>query len=427
MPAPAVFNTDHPEIFRLKALYWADAFDTACYFDSNHYPDPYSAFDVFIAAGSRETIKSNAGDAFAGLDTFIEGRQAFIPGYVAYDLKNELEGLRSENEDHLEFPDLHFFIPETTILVKGNEVQILGENVDLVWRNINSTVVHEPPASQSVAIKARFSKEEYQEAVKNIIGHIRRGDIYEINFCQEFYAEQAEISPVDVFTRLNTVSPTPFACYFRTGDHFIISATPERFLSRRGEKLISQPIKGTYARNPDQAKDAGQKENLRADEKELTENVMIVDLVRNDLTKSAKPGTVKVEELFGVYSFTQVHQLISTIVCRKAEGLSNSRIIANTFPMGSMTGAPKINAMILAEKYEKSKRGVYSGAVGYFGPDGDFDFNVIIRTLLYNRKNKYLSFHTGGAITIDSDPEKEYGECLLKARAILEVLQGNKE
>jgi len=225
---------------------------------------------------------------------------------------------------------------------------------------------------------------------------------------------------------LNKLSPTPFANYFKINDHYIISATPERFLSRRGRKLISQPIKGTSSRNSDFIKDTEQKEALYSNEKERAENVMIVDLVRNDLTKSAKQGTVRVEELFGVYSFKQVHQMISTVVCDLDENLSNAKIISNTFPMGSMTGAPKISAMQLAEKYESSKRGVYSGAVGYFAPNADFDFNVVIRTLLYNAKNKYLSFHVGSAITLDSDPEGEYEECLLKGKAIIDVLTSVK-
>jgi para-aminobenzoate synthetase component 1 len=243
-----------------------------------------------------------------------------------------------------------------------------------------------------------------------------------MNFCQEFYSEDAVINPLELFTELNNLSPTPFANYFKIDNQYIISATPERFLSRRGNKLISQPIKGTSSRNSDSKRDRMQKEELLLNEKERAENVMIVDLVRNDLTKSAKQGTVRVEELFGIYSFKQVHQMISTVVCERHENLSNPRIIANTFPMGSMTGAPKIMAMQLAEKYERSKRGVYSGAIGYFAPDGDFDFNVVIRTILYNKDQKYLSFHVGSAITLDSDPEKEYEECLLKGKAIRAVL-----
>lgn len=418
-----MFIASDPDTFKLKALLWANSFDDVCYFDSNHYSDPYTAFDSLIAAGAKKKISASPGNSFQELDDFLADMKGFIPGYFAYDLKNQLENLHSSNPDYLGFPELYFFIPETTILIKGSKIEISSIDSQATWESINNWIIKTAHVTRPVEIKSRFTKSEYKSTVDEIKDHIRRGDIYEINFCQEFYAENADIDPLATFIRLNKISPTPFSGFMKMGQHYIISATPERFLSRRGLKLISQPIKGTRARHKDKQKDEDQKKNLQIDEKELAENVMIVDLVRNDLTKSARPGTVKVEELFGVYSFKQVHQLISTIVCARAEGLSNPQIIANTFPMGSMTGAPKISAMVLAEKYERSKRGVYSGALGYFAPNGDFDFNVVIRTLLYNRQNKYLSFHTGGAITIDSDPEQEYDECVLKAEAILQVLK----
>ena len=427
MPVTKVFITSDPDTFKVHALHWANTHDEVCYFDSNHHPDPYTVFDVFIAAGAKEKFMLPAGRAFQQLEDFLKDKTGFIPGYFSYDLKNELEDLQSNNPDHLGFPDLCFFAPETTILIKGTEVQINNSDPEATWEIINNYNIPIPPVTRPVNINSRFSRTEYEQAVIEIKAHIKRGDIYEINFCQEFYAEDAEIDPLNTFIRLNKNSPTPFSSYLKFDQHYIISATPERFLSRRGQKLISQPIKGTSARSTDVVKDDAQKMNLQSDEKERAENVMIVDLVRNDLTKSAKPGTVKVEELFGIYSFKQVHQLISTVVCEIQESLSNPQIISNTFPMGSMTGAPKISAMVLAENFERSKRGVYSGAVGYFNPNGDFDFNVIIRTLLYNKANKYLSFHTGGAITIDSDPGKEYDECLLKAKAIMEVLKQIKK
>lgn len=417
-----VFNTSDPDTFKIKALHWANSFDTACYFDSNNYSDPYSVFDCFIASGVERKIILNAGNAFGKLEEFLSQSETFIPGYFAYDLKNEIEDLNSLNEDHLGFPDLNFFTPQNTLLIKGRKVEIHSKDPDSTWKTINNLHTSSNSKALNIKVQARFTKSEYEKTVDEIKKHIHRGDIYEINLCQEFYAENTEIDPLDIFIRLNKISPTPFSSFFKAEHRYIISATPERFLSRRGDKLISQPIKGTYARNPDKEKDKFQKDSLLHDEKERTENVMIVDLVRNDLTKSAKAGTVKVEELFGVYSFKQVHQLISTVICERDEKLSNTEIITNTFPMGSMTGAPKINAMLLAEQYERSKRGVYSGAVGYFAPNGDFDFSVVIRTLLYNDENKYLSFHTGGAITLDSDPEEEYEECILKAQAILEVL-----
>ncbi|SKB29012.1 anthranilate synthase component I family protein [Daejeonella lutea] len=422
MPVPKVFASSDPDTFKLKALHWANSFDDVCYFDSNHYSDPYTAFDTLVAAGAKRKISTSSGNSFQELENFLAHNAGFIPGYFSYDLKNELEDLHSSNPDNLDFPELYFFIPEYTILVKGSEVSITGTDCEVIWTNINNMIIDSTQTVSPISIQSRFSKDEYESTVEKLKEHIRRGDIYEINFCQEFFAENAEINPLSIFIRLNTISPTPFSCYMKVGERYIMSATPERFLSRRGDKLISQPIKGTSARNSNKILDDDMKKHLQSDEKELAENVMIVDLVRNDLTKSARPGTVKVEELFGIYSFKQVHQLISTVVCEKAEDLTNSRVIANTFPMGSMTGAPKIRAMALAEKYERSKRGVYSGAVGYFAPNGDFDFNVVIRTLLYNKENKYLSFHTGGAITIDSNPEKEHEECILKAQAIMEVL-----
>ena len=418
-----VFYTDNPDTLKSNALAWANTFRTACYFESNGFSDPYSVFDVLIGVGSLKEISGSEADLLGQMNQFLSQHKGFIPGYFSYDLKNKIEDLKSGNQDYLNFPDLHFFVPEHTILIKDNEVSINSSSAEEVWDLINQNQPFNAPLKQEkLEIENRYSKEEYIHTVEKIKSHIRRGDIYEINFCQEFYFENAVINPLDVFTRLNNLSPTPFSAYFKIDEQYIISATPERFISRRGSKLISQPIKGTTSRNTDALQDEQLKEELLKNEKERAENVMIVDLVRNDLTRSAKPGTVKVEELFGLYSFKQVHQMISTIVCEANEDLSNMEIICNTFPMGSMTGAPKISAMQLAEKYERSRRGVYSGALGYFAPDGNFDFNVVIRTLLYNEKSKYLSFHVGSAITLDSDPEKEYEECVLKGKAIREVL-----
>jgi len=418
-----VFYTDDTDTFKSKALLWADSFNTACFFDSNNFSDPYSAFGVYIGAGKVAELTDSDKSSFVALEHFLNSNQGYIPGYFSYDLKNEVENLNSENPDNLEFAKIYFFLPKHSILIRNNEISIFSDDADEVWHSINQTVLNQSKEQVSAPkLRGRFNRNEYIQTVREIQKHIQRGDIYEMNFCQEFYSEDVEINPLELFTELNNLSPTPFANYFKIDDHYIISATPERFLSRRGNKLISQPIKGTSSRNSDSTKDRLQKEELLLNEKERAENVMIVDLVRNDLTKSAKPGTVRVEELFGIYSFKQVHQMISTVVCELRENLSNPKIIANTFPMGSMTGAPKIKAMQLADKYERSQRGVYSGAIGYFAPDGDFDFNVVIRTILYNRKQKYLSFHVGSAITLDSDPEKEYEECLLKGKAIRAVL-----
>ncbi len=349
-----------------------------------------------------------------------------MTGFLTYDLKNEVEKLSSSNIDQLHFPDLYFFVPEHIILIKSGKIEVISSNTEQVLKEIEAQAAHIANDPNNINLRARFSKEEYIETVKKVKDYINRGDIYVTNFCQEFYAEDAIINPLSIFLKLNEISPNPFTAFLKLKDKYIISASPERFLAKRDDKLISQPIKGTSKRYTDTIEDEQSKQTLRAHSKELQENVMIVDLVRNDLTKSAKAGTVNTEELFGIYSFNQVHQMISTVVCDLREDVSDVQAIKNSFPMGSMTGAPKISAMQLMEQYEGTKRGVYSGAIGYFGPDGDFDFNVVIRTLLYNESEKYLSFHVGSAITYHADPEKEYEECLLKAQAILEVL-GQRE
>jgi para-aminobenzoate synthetase component 1 len=408
-------------LFKQKALQWAATFTSCCYLDSNSYNDSYSKFDTLIAAGAKDSVTANIGDAFTALEAFRVKHPGWLTGFFSYDLKNEVEELTSDNPDHLHFPDLYFFAPQYLILINDGEVQIIADEAQHILDSIERQVISDYHTN-NINLQSRLSKEDYINTVNNIKNHITRGDIYVTNFCQEFFADNAQIDPVATFLQLNRVSPTPFGTFYKWENNYILCASPERFLAKRGSKLVSQPIKGTAKRGATGAEDEAIKEQLHTSTKELQENVMIVDLVRNDLTHSAKPGTVKTEELFGIYTFNQVHQMISTVVCELQDDLSPIAAIRNTFPMGSMTGAPKISAMRLMEQYERSKRGVYSGAIGYFSPDGDFDFNVVIRTLLYNATDRYLSFHAGGAITYFADAEKEYEECLLKAKAILEVL-----
>jgi para-aminobenzoate synthetase component 1 len=413
---------DHP-FFKHKALQWASSFDVCCCLDSNNFSDPYSKFDVLIAAGAKDKLIAKSGNAFDQLDLFRKKNPGWITGFFGYDLKNEIEDLTSSNPDQLGFPGLCFFVPRHVIIWRGNKIEIIADDPDEVLKSIEQqNLPVETKGSYPVTIKSRLDKAAYLNKVNGIKAHIARGDIYVTNFCQEFFAENASIDPLNTFLQLSKISPNPFSAFFKWKDNYILCASPERFLAKRGNKLISQPIKGTAKRGVTAEEDENYKQQLRNHAKEQQENVMIVDLVRNDLTRSASPGTVKTEELFGIYSFQQVHQMISTVVCELQEGISAVTAIKNTFPMGSMTGAPKISAMRLMEQFEESRRGVYSGAIGYFSPDNDFDFNVVIRTLLYNKKNKYLSFHAGSAITHNADAEKEYEECLLKAKAILEVL-----
>ena len=417
-----IFSLNDIQLFKDKALQWASSFDTICYLDSNNFPDKYSKFDALIAVGAKSSLTVNSGNAFEQLKKFRSENPGLITGFLGYDLKNELESLTSSNPDELDFPDLYFFAPEHLILLRGSQIEIFSDNEQLVLNNIQNIEINSGEKSSPINIQSKFSKAEYLDAANKIKQHISRGDIYVTNFCQEFFAENAIIDPLTVFSKLNTISPNPFAGFFKWNNNYILSASPERFLAKRDDKLISQPIKGTAKRGKTLEEDEIIKQQLRNHTKELQENVMIVDLVRNDLTRSAKQGTVTVEELFEIHSFNQLHQMISTVVCEIEDGLTPIDAVRNTFPMGSMTGAPKISAMRLMEDFERSKRGVYSGAMGYFSPDGDFDFNVVIRTILYNAKKKYLSFQVGSAITYHADAEQEYEECLLKAKAILQVL-----
>ena len=405
-----------------KALQWALSFNVCCYLDSNNFTDQHSKFSKLIAVGIKAEVMERSGNAFEQLSEFREMHPGWLCGFLGYDLKTEIENLSSSNQDYLGFPELYFFVPLHVMIIKENSVEIIADNAILLLEAIEKQVLKPVAESVSINIRQRFTKPVYINAVNQIKESINRGDIYVTNFCQEFFADDAEIDPLSVFLRFNKISPAPFTAFLKLNEKYILSASPERFLAKRSNRLISQPIKGTAKRGQNFEEDEVIKQDLRINTKELQENVMIVDLVRNDLTRSANPGTVKTDELFGIYSFEQVHQMISTVSCEIRDGISPVKAIKNAFPMGSMTGAPKISAMELMEQFEQSKRGVYSGAIGYFSPDDDFDFNVVIRTLLYNQESKYLSFQAGSAITFHADAEKEYDECLLKVKGIMEAL-----
>lgn len=416
-------------------------FERVCVFNSNLQTNKnnYLQTDRIIALGStQELIISKAENTLEQLQEFYDQKKGWLFGYLTYDLKNELEQLHSKNPDGLAFPLLHFFAPkvviqfDTTVASVTYDTDFISEaEVDEIYNlAVNSPMSSSTSTRQALLkeelkknnIQSKITKQEYIDSVTQLKQHIRKGDIYEVNFCQEFFAKNASINTVDTYEKLNAISHAPFTAYYKFGKQYLICASPERFLQKRSNTLIAQPIKGTTKRSSIKTEDEKLKQELQNSEKERSENVMIVDLVRNDLARIAKPGTVNVNELFGIYSFKQLHHMISTITCEIKKDVSFTDIIKNTFPMGSMTGAPKVSAMKLIEHFESSKRGLYSGALGYIDPEGDFDFNVVIRSILYNEENKYLSFMVGSAITDKSDAEKEYEECLLKAKAMFEVL-----
>ena len=470
------YTLENPKKFKQQLLSWSSQFSELAWLDSNDYPRQEAAFDAILAAQAFTLIKTDYHDAFEKLKEYQETIADWIFGYLSYDLKNDVEELNSNNYDGLEFPDLYFFQPAKLIQIVNDKAvfhylkmvddemdsdfEEIGlvesgerreESPDLVEsgerreksqgvekedrgqraedrrvesgeKRVESTDAGEAVSGYVNRIVPRISKEQYLEKVNKMLSYIHRGDIYEANFCQEFFAENREIEPMQVFRKLNDISISPFAVYLKLGENYLLSASPERYIKKKDQKIYSQPIKGTAPRSANLEEDAKIAENLANDPKERSENIMIVDLVRNDLSRIAKKGSVKVEELCKVYSFKQVHQMISTISAEVDEVIPAVEILRSTFPMGSMTGAPKISAMKIIEELEETKRGLYSGAVGYFTPQGDFDFNVVIRSILYNSARKYVSFSVGGAITSKSVPEKEYEECLLKARAMRQVL-----
>lgn len=408
-----------------KVLNWTKQFNTFCFLDNHQYQIHPHSLECILAAGSRRQLQADAGNALEQLQNFIDVKPSWLFGHLGYDLKNEIEQLSSSNPDAIKFPDLFFFEPEVIIRLTEKQLIIEAEEPALIFSSIQNTLPgknHLP--EQSVPIQSRLSRSEYISIVRELKNHILRGDCYEINFCQEFYAIGAETDPVAVYKKLSKLSPNPFSALYRVNDQWLICASPERFIKKEASKILSQPIKGTSKRILNNgAADTLNKDALKNSSKDRSENVMVVDLVRNDLAKVCVEGSVKVDELYGIYSFPQVHQMISTVSGELKESISFTEIIKAAFPMGSMTGAPKKRVMELIENYEQTKRGIFSGAVGYISPSGDFDFNVVIRSIMYNTAEKYLSFQAGSGITFYSDPENEWEECLMKAEALKSVLE----
>lgn len=418
-------------LFKEQLLYWSNQFREVVVLDSsieNNENQLYKSYDLIVAVEAFTSIQTDYEKAFEDLYQYQSKANDWLFGYLSYDLKNDVEHLTSQNFDGLDFPDLYFFQPKKIFLLKGNnlEIQYLNmcdDEVDFDFEEITQSQKSKGESQKAaINIEQRISKENYLKKVEKMLSHIHRGDIYEANFCMEFFAEEVNIQPETIYQKLNEISSPPFAVYFKKNKHYLLSASPERYLKKEGEKVISQPIKGTAKRNFDLELDEQNKNELEQNPKERSENIMIVDLVRNDLSHTATKGSVQVEELCKIYTFKQVHQMVSTITSNVEFTTSPIEILRTTFPMGSMTGAPKISAMQIIEELEETKRGLYSGAVGYFTPNGNFDFNVVIRSILYNAENNYLSFSVGSAITAEAIPAKEYEECLLKAKAMFEVL-----
>ncbi|WP_132052900.1 anthranilate synthase component I family protein [Pseudocnuella soli] len=418
--ATAVFTFSDLQLLQQKMLNWASRFNIFLFLDGQQYNFAPRHYECLLAVGQRASVTESLQD----LDDFTSGgRWCF--GHLSYDLKNSLHAIHTIKSDPVGFSPFYFFEPETVITINGNEAVITATNPNAVWQKILAESITEKGPQQPVQLQPRLTKEEYLDAIRKLQQHIVRGDCYEINFCQEFVAQKAAINPVHLFQKLATASPAPFAALYKLHQHYLISASPERFLTRQNGRLIAQPMKGTARRNTTNAvADEQLKEDLYTSPKERSENVMIVDLVRNDLSQVCQQASVGVDELFGIYSFPQVHQMVSTVSGLQRPGVLFTEILKANFPMGSMTGAPKLRVMQLIDQYEATARGLFSGSVGYIRPNGDFDFNVIIRSVLYNAATGYVSCPVGSGITFYSDAAKEWEECLLKVATIRKVLGG---
>lgn len=418
----AVYTKAQLNIIKQQALLYAQQHEVALLLDNNFSINAcnLSMVEFVLALGIDDFVEVNS-SCFNSLDNFLNKHKGkYVFTQLSYDIKNELEHLHSNHPNYVGFAKLIAFVPKQ-LLVVNSKLEVI-EGADLAAHLLHTNLCFDEVKTDQVIMQPKVSKSQYLFDVDCIKQHILEGDVYELNYCMEYYNNQAVINPFKVYHNLKTKSPVPFGAFFKWFDRYLICASPERFMCRKDDSVFVQPIKGTAPRSTNTNIDEQHKQELLNSEKERAENLMIVDLMRNDLAITAQIGTVKVEELFGIYTFPQVHQMISTISSKPVTPINNVEVIKRAFPMGSMTGAPKIMAMQLIERYEQTQRGLYAGTIGYFAPNGNFDLNVVIRSLQYNAQHKYLSYEVGSAITYDSIPTQEYDECLLKAAAMLAVL-----
>ena len=433
---------NHLQHAKSVALALSAQFQFYSLLDSNNAADEFDWM-----AGMGNLAQTAEYSQFTDLSNFfLVNKGQYLFGHLNYDLKNNFEKLDSQHHNTIDFPLWHFFVPEITIIARKSSLEILeAGNISLHskslldwfkrqldFKGLKDDITFQNRVNNRLHLEPRTSQKKYLDSFEKILEHLKAGNIYELNYCIEFFEQNAVIDPVNTYLKLCELTEAPMGCFYKHHDNYLLCASPERFLKLKGDHLISQPIKGTIKRAVNagasekmKAADLQLKKLLETNEKERAENIMIVDLVRNDLSHIAQKGTVKVNELCGIYTFKTVHQMISTISCTIKEDVDFTEIIRNLFPMGSMTGAPKIRAMQLIEAFEDIKRGLFSGSVGYIAPNGDFDFNVVIRSIFYNAALKYVSIIAGSAITVNADAEKEYEECLLKLEALKKALNNH--
>lgn len=371
--------------------------------------------------------------------------QGGVVGYFSYDASRYLETLPDNTIDDFEFPDMSFgfydvilsfdhelkkawivstgfpeFISERRLLRAEQRIQI--------WlQRINSISALGPLSSvycSTENIASNFNQKEYEQAVGSVIESILCGDIFEANISQRFSVNLPEnLNAFELYRRLSVRNAAPFAAYLHFDDTVLASASPERFLRLNNRAVETRPIKGTSPRFEDPVKDESSANTLLMSEKDRSENIMIVDLMRNDLSRVCDDHSVTVPQLCGLESFATVHHLVSVVRATLSVNYDAVDLLRATFPGGSITGAPKVRAMEIIDEIEPHRRGPYCGSIGFISFSGDMDTSITIRT--YAIKNKRLSFHVGGAIVVDSNPAQEYQETLDKAAGMLSALMGD--
>tara|TARA_B100000989_G_scaffold287119_1_gene256434 strand:+ start:5693 stop:6979 length:1287 start_codon:yes stop_codon:yes gene_type:complete len=421
---PVQIRINNENEFINKVIYFSNAYkESALYFtnriNKNNLPKYYYEYDFIFAFKSKKSIKASQ-NSLTKLNKFIANNPFWKFGFLSYNLKNEVENLSSRNCNSFNVPNMFFFVPSFIIFKKNNKIFFDSEDSKIdhnkIIDEICSIKLHKPKYFD-LNFLCSNKKSRYLKKIKKIQDCIKRGEVYELNYCMEFKIKK-EICAEDFFLLTNNKCEAPFSCFFKFENLKILSFSPERYLKKINNKLVSQPIKGTIKKSKVFSENLNLINTLEKSEKDISENIMITDLVRNDLSITAKRNTVKVEELCKVFSFKNINQMISTITSEIDQNFLIDKIISSTFPMGSMTGAPKIRSMQLIDKFEDFNRGIYSGSIGYVDPHNNFDFNVLIRTIIYNFKNHNLSFSVGSAITSDSDASSEYDECIEKLKSV---------
>lgn len=418
-----IFKVENMNHFKDKLLFFSKSKENVILLDSNSKKNDY---EFIFSYGKISELKS-FDNSLDKLDNYIQEVDDWIFGFISYDLKEEIEGFKSKNLKYFDVPNLSFFQPSTVWIFDGVELKALyfdEKELFDVWNEINKIHIscNSNKSNPNVELKGRLSKVEYIKKIKNIKKRIKMGDTYELNFCFDFFNDNTKIDPENTFKKLNKLTESPMSVYYKDQHLYMLSSSPERFIKRNKKTIISQPIKGTKKRGKNIDEDVFMINSLKNSIKEKSENHMIVDLVRNDFSRIAKKGSVKVTELSKINTYKNIHQMVSTIEAQIENDMFFSTILKSTFPMGSMTGAPKIKTMKIIDELEETSRGIYSGAIGYIDPDKNFDFNVVIRTIIYDDKLSKISVNVGSGITFKSDPEDEYEECLTKIDALKKSL-----